>query len=85
MADNNTNWYPPPGHPREDTDRIIFDNLYQLRGNQNAAASPSSSSGGGSSASVTIGKDGNNNPVFLVGGKQFHTITFSNGALKGIS
>ena len=83
MQENSTNWYPPPGHPREDTDRIIFDNLYSLRDQKNNAAAnnaaPSSDGATGTAyfaTGFTVG--GNNGPTY-------HNMTFSKGLFKGFS
>lgn len=82
MADANTqDWYPPPGHPREDTDRIIFDNLYDLR--DKASTPAQQPSNGNSGMSITVVFAANNG--FTVGSKSYHRMTFSNGLLVGVS
>jgi len=82
MADANTqDWYPPPGHPREDTDRIIFDNLYNLRDSAKAPATPASNSNSGMSVTVVFAA----NNGFKVGSKSYHSMTFANGLLVGVS
>jgi len=85
MADNN-DWYPPKGHPQDETNRIIFDNLYQLRDGGSAGKSGNNTtSDTGMAVTVALGKDSNNNTVFLIQGKQYRRLTFSGGQLKGIS
>ena len=82
MADANTqDWYPPPGHPREDTDRIIFDNLYTLRNQVSTPAGPTSNANSGMSITVVFA----NNNGFKIGNKSYHSMTFSNGLLVGVS
>ena len=81
MADEKqpTRWYPTPDHPRQDTDRIIFDKIYALQDGQQQAVTPPSQAVQGMSATVVV--SGN----FNVGGKTFTRMTFKNGILVAVS
>lgn len=74
------NWYPTPDHPRQDTDRIIFDNLYQLRDAQAAARESTGQEKQGMSVTVVFPS-----PGFKVGNSTFHSMTFAGGLLVATS
>jgi hypothetical protein len=74
------NWYPAPtgNAAQDDTHRIIFDNLYSLRlQNENPTEPVQQPSGITSTAFFPGG--------FQVGGTTYYNLTFSNGVLVGIS
>ena len=80
MADSvQHRWYPTPNSPREDTDRIIFDNLYELQDSMSKSAS--SAKAGASGQSLTVFFPGG----FQVGSTTYYRMTFQNGSLVAVS
>ena len=83
MAQNQADFYPlPTGNAQYDeSQRLIWQNLYTLRDQQNNSTAAPPVTPKGMSATVTF-KDKNNNAVSLViGGKTFSSMTFANGLL----
>jgi hypothetical protein len=76
-----TNWYPAPtgNAAQDDTHRIMFDNLYELRDQQaeNAAQPAAALSGITGTAFFSGG--------FSVGATTYYNLTFKNGVLVGMS
>jgi len=80
MADSPTHrWYPTPDSPRQDTDRIIFDNIYELQDSMKESGSPSKEANPAMSGTLVI--SGN----FNIGGKVYTRMTFADGKLVGVS
>lgn len=79
MSDVKPRWYPLPDHPRQDTDRIIFDNLYELRDMVDKKQAESKGQAGAMSVTAVVPGG------FTVGSKSYTSLIFQNGRLVGVA
>lgn len=71
-------WYPPPGHPQDEVNRIAFDNLYKLLDMHEKSAAASAGNNG---MSLTAA-----HPVpFQVGNNNYGSLIFKDGILVAVT